>query len=73
MKELEIPNCKQCGSDFYLLSYEKEKTFLGWNAKLEDPLNLTKDKCLTENALIVKCNKCGYSYITKTLENLKEI
>ena len=69
MKELEIPNCKQCGSDFYLLSYEKERTYLGWYAKLDDPLNLMKDKCLIEDALIVKCNRCKYAYLIRTLAN----
>ena len=69
MKKLNVLDCKQCGSDFYTLTYEKEKTYLGWHSKLNDPLKLLHEKCLIEDALIVRCNKCGYSYLTKTLVN----
>ena len=68
---IEVQNCKKCGSDYYRLRYFTEGTFLSnvIYPQYDDPFNLVKHNVLISEALQVKCNRCGYSYFTKTLEN----
>ena len=71
MTEVLIEPCVKCGSDYYRLKYHTKGTYLSilHYPQYDDDFNLVKDNILTSEALQVKCNRCGYSYFTKTLEN----
>ena len=71
MTEVKIEPCVKCGSDYYRLKYHTKNTYLSvlHYPQYDDDFNLVKDNILTSEALQVKCNRCGYSYFTKTLEN----
>ena len=69
MTEVKIEPCVKCGSDYYRLKYHTKNTYLSvlHYSQYDDPFNLVEDNILKTEALQVKCNRCGYSYFTKTL------